>query len=113
MRIDRAQTEKVKHYRALRVRSRVVKKMATIYMERHIHDLGNRPHVLKLVQVATSPGVGTPHTTSAQIQAHIEARVDALYPEATFGGAEGAVPELILDMLKGGTPKDETCLVLI
>ena len=32
----------------LRVRSQVVKEMANIYIERHVHDLGEREHVLKL-----------------------------------------------------------------
>ena len=101
VRIVRAQKDKVKHFRELRVRSRVVKRMANIYMERHIQDLGNRPHVLKLAQVSATPSVGTPETTREQIRAHIEARVDATYPETEFGGAEGAVPQLILEMLEG------------
>ena len=101
VRIVRAQKDIVIQVRELSVRSRVVKRMTNILMERHIQDLGNRPRVLKLVQVSASPRVGAPETTREQLRAHIEARVDAAYPETEFGGADGAALQLILEMLEG------------
>ena len=66
-----------KHYRELRVRSRVAKAMANIYMERHIKDLGQRPHVLKLLQVPTEGRQVDAEDIEGRLRAHIEARVDA------------------------------------
>ena len=100
VRLVRANKDMTKQYRELRVRSRVVKAMANIYMERHIQDLGRRPGVLKLVQVAAQPGSERPECTREQIRAHIQARVSAEYPEEKFGGDDGAVPEGILAILE-------------
>ena len=36
----------VDKFAELRVRSQVVKELANMYIERHVHDLGNREHVL-------------------------------------------------------------------
>ena len=53
VRIVRAQKDPKDHekqYRELCVRSKVVKMMAKLYMERHVKDLGGRFHVLKLLK---------------------------------------------------------------
>ena len=102
VRMVRAQKDASKHYRELRVRSRVVKAMANIYMERHVQDLAKRPLVLKLAQTATEARDGVQPSVREQLQAHIVARVDAEYPEAAFGGAHGGVPQRILEMLEAG-----------
>ena len=111
VRIVRACKEDIKQHRELRVRSRVVKAMANIYMERHIQDLGKRPHVLKLAQTSIAPSTDVQDCTLGQIRAHIEARVNAEYPAADFGGAEGAVPQAILAVLEADSfgGKDEAC----
>ena len=72
-------------YPELKVRSQVVKDMANIYIERHVHDLGDRSHVLKLHPAATSGDL------REQFRTHIDNRVDDMYPPGEFGGPEGAV----------------------
>ena len=93
-----------KNYRELTVRSRVVKGMANIYMERHVHDLGGRPRVLKLLKttVENRPDAWSTDTTLARVREHVEARVDAEYPPAEFGSEDGAVPLQIREMLEAG-----------
>ena len=77
-------------YPVLKVRSRNVKEMANIYIQRHSQDLGERPHVLKL-HARPSRDV------TARFKEHIENRVNAHYPESQFGSEEGAVPPLLRD----------------
>ena len=77
VRIVRAKQQATVKYRELTVRSAVVKYMANIYMERHIKDLGQRPHVLKLLQVPTEGRQVGADDIEGRIRAHIEARVDA------------------------------------
>ena len=48
VRFVRAQESIVDKYAQLRVRSQVVKELANIYIQRHVHDLGEREHTLKL-----------------------------------------------------------------
>ena len=95
----RAKKDTAAHYRELRVRSRVVKGMAHIYMQRHLQDLGKRPRVLKLMQSEYAPSDST-ECSQDQIRAHIEARVNAEYPDKEFGGVEGAVPQAIRAMIQ-------------
>ena len=75
-RIVRAKQQKNVKYRELMVRSAVVKGMTNIQMLRHIKDLGQRPHALKLLQVHTESGPAA-EDVEKRIRAHIEARVDA------------------------------------
>ena len=79
-------------YLVLKVRSRKVKEMANIYIQRHIQDLGARPHVLKLQARPNSD-------VAARFKEHIENRVNAHYPESHFGSEEGAVPQLLRDAI--------------
>ena len=102
VRIVRAHKDPKTHYRELRVRSRVVKAMANLYMERYVQDLGRRFNVLKLMKVPTA-GHGQRHgkpSMKAQLQQHIEARVQEEYPDSEFGGADGAILKQIQDMLE-------------
>ena len=103
VRMVRAPNDTKTSYRELRVRSAVVKRMAQIYMERHVHDLGRRFPVLKLMKV--TEGDVTPggrQTVSEQMNAHIEARVSREWPDSHFGGEKGGVPKDIQDMLDAG-----------
>ena len=100
VRLVRAKKDTAAHYRELRVRSRVVKGMAHIYMQRHLQDLGKRPRVLKLMQSEYAPSDST-ECPLDQIRAHIEARISKEYPDKEFGGAEGAVPQAIWAMIQG------------
>ena len=106
VRIVRAVQQATVKYRELTVRSAVVKYMANIYMERHIKDLGQHPHVLKLLQVPTEGRQVDAEDSEGRLRAHIEARVDAEYPKATFGSPEGAIPQPILEMIRA---QEEEC----
>ena len=104
VRMVRTRGSGARRYRELRVRSRVVKGMANIYMERHIQDLGKRFGVLKLVQTHATPSKHGEECTREQMQAHIDARVGAEYPETEHGGIEGEIPHAIREMLDADAP---------
>ena len=89
----------VDKYAELKIRSQVVKDMANIYIERHVHDLGNRSHVLKLHPAAKSGNL------REQFRVHIEKRVDELYPPGEFGGTDGAVLPQIRRLADGFCPE--------
>ena len=44
----RGQADLINKFKQLHVRSRIVKQLAHIYIDRHVQDLGNRPGILKL-----------------------------------------------------------------
>ena len=104
VRIVRAVQDPRTQYRELRVRSKVVKSMANLYMERHVQDLGRRFRVLKLMKYcADGQGGETERPSMAmQIKNHIETRVNQEYPDAEFGGDAGAIPQYIQEMLEAG-----------
>ena len=81
---QRGQEAIVKKFKELHVRSAIVKQMAKIYIQNRIKDLGERPEVLKL----SVPAVGS---VQERFEKHIDERVDAEYPLADFGRAEGKV----------------------
>ena len=62
VRLVRAKAAATQQYRELRVRSRVVKHMADLYMRRHVQDLGERPRVLKLLKASGTTVVPTEET---------------------------------------------------
>ena len=79
----------------LLVRSEMVKGMANIYIQRHLQDLGERPHVLKL-------HASRDHDNLAdRFKEHIDRRVDAEYPAAQFGGERGGIPKTIKEAVLG------------
>ena len=80
VRIVRALQQASQKYRELTVRSKVIKHMANIYMERHIQDLGQRPRVLKLLPYDGTPIGSDTGDIAGRLRAHIDARVDAEYP---------------------------------
>ena len=103
VRLVRAKSATAQQYRELRVRSKIVKGIANLYMERHVQDLGQRPRVLKLPKASGTTVVATEVTGNCgaeQIRAHIQARVDTEYPDAEFGSTDGAVPQQIMAMLR-------------
>ena len=72
-------------FRDLYVRSNVVKVVAGIYVDRHVDDLQDRKGVLEIhAQEKCS-------TIAASLKAHVEKRVNELYPEKQFGTEEGAL----------------------
>ena len=80
--------------------------MASIYMERHIKDLGQHPRVLKLLQTSTEETQDREDTLERRIRAHIDIRVDTEYPEAIFGSTEGAIPQPIQEMIRAQVEED-------
>ena len=77
VRIVRAKQQATQKYRELTVRSKVVKHMANIYMERHIKDLGQRPRVLKLLPYDEASNASDTGDVTERLRGHIEARIDA------------------------------------
>ena len=106
VRLVRAQKDPKKQYRELRVRSRVVKLMAKLYMDSHIQDLGRRGKVLKLtkVDIADDADKNAVNESSQSLRKrlvnHIETRVSREYPDEEFGNEDGAIPSQILEMLE-------------
>ena len=102
VRLVLAEAAKTKQYRELRVRSKIVKGMANVYMQRHIQDLAQRPHVLKLLKkdgTTATPREVTGKGNAKMLEEHINARVDAEYLESEFGSTKGAIPAQIAAML--------------
>ena len=93
LRFIRGQESLVKKFKELHVRSQIVKQMANIYIQRHIGDLGERPHVLKLC-------VSDAGSVKQRMAMHIEKRVDSEYPPSEFGCPQGKAPQAFIDMVK-------------
>ena len=72
-------------FRDLYVRSKVVKKLAAIYIDRKVQDLANRPGVLEIHSFQKCASV------SESLKAHVSQRVDSLYPPALHGSEQGAL----------------------
>ena len=102
IRFVKGHTAVVDNYAELKVRSQVVKNMAKIYIDRHVHDLGNRGHILKL-----HPRVPE-GTVRERLHNHIDLRVDEIYPSSEFDVPCGAVPEKIRLASVSGAP-DRSC----
>ena len=108
VRLVRAQKDPKKQYKELRVRSRVVKLMAKVYMDSYIQDLGRRGKVLKLTKVDGADDADknvvneSSQSLRTRLAKHIEDRVDQEYPAEKFGNEDGAIPNQILEMLEAG-----------
>ena len=90
----------VDKFRDLYVRSAVVKKLASIYIERKVQDLVGRKGVLDIHKFEQCESVG------ASLKAHAERRVDTFYPPNEHGSAGGCllpgVRELVREQLAAG-----------
>ena len=75
-------------FKELQVRSSVVKGMANLYVDNHLHDLMQKDVVVKLLTSRSSDLRG-------DFRRHIAARVDAEYPPHLHGKNDGAIPERI------------------
>ena len=73
-------------FKELKVRSRVVKAMANLYVDNHLAELISRASVVKLLAARRGD-------LRQQFREHIELRVDAAYPANQHGDEEGSVPE--------------------
>ena len=76
-------------FKELKVRSRVVKAMANLYVDNHLEELLQKSSVVKLL---------TPRGPDLRedLRKHIATRVEEDCPESQHGGDEGCVPEKIL-----------------
>ena len=63
----------IDQFRQLQVRSRVVKQMASIYIQNHLSELMQKSSVIKLL--ASEEG-----SLKDRFEEHIQRRVDAQYP---------------------------------
>ncbi len=72
----------------LKVRSRVVKEMANLYVENQLADLLREDSVIKLLAERRGD-------LRDQFREHIALRVEAENPDAEHGGEDGAVPQRI------------------
>ena len=72
-------------FKELHVRSHVVKKLAHIYIERHVQDLADRPGVLQIHTYQRCADV------TSSLKQHADLRVDALYPPVAHGQEGGAL----------------------
>ena len=75
-------------FKELKVRSRVVKEMANLYVEDQLADLLREDSVIKLLAERRGD-------LRQQFRGHIALRVEAEYPDAEHGGEDGAVPQRI------------------
>ena len=86
--------------RDLHVRSWVIRRLAHIYIERHIADLANRPGVLKIHAYMQQK------TVDASLKAHVDQRVAKFYPAAEYGTPTGKVLPEIVSMAPEQQQKD-------
>ena len=70
----------------------MIRKLAYLYIERHIADLGEREGVLKIHAYMQK------ETVEASLKKHVDTRVAACYPPGEYDTAEGAVPPEISRM---------------
>ena len=88
VRLVRGHEALIDQFRQLKVRSRVVKQMANIYIENRYEDLVKNEKVITLL--AAKDG-----NLRELFKEHINKRVDEQYPPSVFDTAEGCVPEAV------------------
>ena len=72
-------------FRDLYVRSRVVKTMAAIYIDNNVAELQSRKGVLHI------HGIEQCATIAESLKAHVDRRMNELYPDTEFGTKDGAL----------------------
>ena len=96
----RGSEKMIDKFRDLYVRSKVVKKLASIYIDRKVQDLAGRKGVMDIHKFEQCESVG------ASLKAHAERRVDTFYPPNDHDTAEGGllpgVRELVREQLDAG-----------
>ena len=88
VRLVRGHEALIDQFRQLKVRSRIVKQMANIYIENRYEDLMKNAKVITLL--AAKDG-----NLRERFKEHINKRVDEQYPPSVFDTAEGCVPEAV------------------
>ena len=79
-------------FKELRVRAWVIRKLAYLYIERHIADLGERPGVLKIHAFMRQA------TVEDSLKRHADARIATSYPAEEYDTEHGAVPSELREM---------------
>ena len=100
--LSKGQETLIDQLKQLRVRSKIVKQMANVYIANHIEELMKKESVIQLLASRTG-------TLQERFAAHIDARVNATYPEHTFGTFDGAVPQTIKEETLAKCALDFTC----
>ena len=107
VRLVRGPEQIVKKLPELRVRSWVVRKLAHIYIERHIGDLRDRPGVLKIHSAMADAGQQF-RTVEESLKEHVNSRVKDNYPPEEYDTATGHVLPELLEMARAQTKADGT-----
>ena len=84
------------------MRSWVVRRLAHIYIERHVADLADRPGVLRMHKYMRQA------TIEASLKKHVDGRVAQCYPEEEYGSAEGGIMPDIPSMVRAQQTAGET-----
>ena len=93
----------VDKFRDLHVRSKVVKQLASLYIERKVADLAGRPGVLKIHTFQRCA------TVAASLNKHAASRIDEFYPDAVHGSETGGLLPGLLEIVRDQVSRsDET-----
>ena len=68
----------------MKIRARVIRDLAMLYIDNRFKDLGKRKHILKKDTIGTK-------RTIEELRKHVETRVEELYPRARYNDTSGAV----------------------
>ena len=85
VRFIRGPADLLQQFRDLKIRSKVVKKLAEIYIDRKVQDLKDRPGVLKIHAFQKCSSI------SESLKQHAADRIKTCYPNPEHESAEGAV----------------------
>jgi len=90
VRMVRGPEELLKTFKELHVRAEIVRRVACIYIERHLEDLKGKPGALKIHAKMRKS------TMSKSLQAHVDLRLEEHYPAKTYAMPAGAlIPEVV------------------
>ena len=81
-------------FKELHIRSRVVKKLANIYIDNRVHDLNDRPGVLKIHTYERCASI------TSSLKQHANRRIDRLYPAAIHDTETGGLLPGLLEKIK-------------
>ena len=89
VRLVKGPTEMINKFKELRIRAKVVREIAMLYIRNHVQDLANRPGVLEIHKRHRKP------TVLQSLEAHVTDRVATCYPSTVFPDDVGGVlPEI-------------------
>ena len=100
IRIHNTQASITEKFRELKARSKIVREVAHLYIENHMADLLKIPgaRLIHSKMQAASP--------AESIRKHVDSRVNKFYPEADFPMPQGAVPTVLMELVKEQEAKE-------